>query len=81
MTYLFWELQLFDLFTLEIQCYVPNTGQNSLYRVISGNWYKVLALFSAYEATQKQRNMAKFQWYMYILILGFQKIQMECHNF
>ena len=51
------------------------------YRVFSGNWQKLSASFSAYEASLMLRKVTNFPSYMYILILGFQKIQIYCHFF
>ena len=51
------------------------------YRVIRGNWQKLSASFSAYEASLWLRQVAKFPWYMYILIIGFQKFKTYFNNF
>ena len=51
------------------------------YRVIDNDWYFLFLYYSGYKSLWDLLRVSKFQWLGSILILGFQKIQMDCHNF
>ena len=59
----------------------PSPKPNAYYRVIDNDWYFLFLYYSGYKSLWDLLRVSKFQWLGSILILGFQKIKMDCHNF